>query len=185
MLEINFTNFKSLTNSEKELILSWRNSDRIRFKMLNNDIITLEQHLAWIDKLKEKDDSLYYLFKVNNIPVGSFSYTNIDNFLKTCEPGSYIGNIDYKGYGILLNYLGFKHAFEELGFKDIDITVLKINKRVSQMHRTIFYAKDASKQSETEDFLALDSNTWFMHKTDIENTITKFYDNINSIEWRN
>ncbi len=180
MFSVIFKNFINLNSFEKELILTWRNSDRVRLKMLNQDIIALEQHLKWIDNLKNKRETLYYLFLINDIPVGVFDYTEIVG--GKCVCGSYIGNEDFIGYGILLNYLGFEYAFNNLGIKRIDISVLKTNKRVYKMHKTIFYALDIG-ESEDEFFLYFDRDIWFEKRELIKKSIEKAYGNVLTAIW--
>lgn len=180
MFSVAFKNFINLNSFEKELILTWRNSDRIRLKMLNQDVILLEQHFAWINNLKNRKNCLYYLFLINNIPVGVFDYTEIiDN---QCVCGSYIGNEDFIGNGILLNYLGFEHAFNDLGIKRIDISVLKSNKRVYKMHKTIFCALDI-RETDEEFFLYFDRDVWIEKQEFIKNSIEKAYGNILKAKW--
>ena len=48
--ELRFKNFINLTRKEAQLVLNWRNSDRIRFKMINQDIISLENHIRQLKK---------------------------------------------------------------------------------------------------------------------------------------
>ena len=85
-----FKNFVKLNKQEGELILKWRNSDRIRKKMNNQTIITLETHLKWIKGLSTREDCQYFLFYVDTIPVGVFDLTNINFDKKECFGGSYI-----------------------------------------------------------------------------------------------
>lgn len=179
-INISFENFVNINEREKELILKWRNSDRIRNKMTNQEMITLENHLKWINALKEKNNQLYFLFKINKIPCGVFDFTKINKV--SCECGSYIGNEDYIGYGILLNFLGFNYAFEKLKLEKVDITVLKNNNRVYKMHKTIFHAQDVA-ESENEYFLQLTSDQWQTNKKELENNLTSYYGTFASQSW--
>ena len=177
-----FKNFVKLNENEKKLILKWRNSNRVRLKMNQQDVISLDSHLRWINTLKERRDYEYYLFYVNNLPAGVFNFANIKN--GECECGSYIGNEDFIGYGILLNYLGFCHAFDELSIKRINITVLKNNKRVYQMHKTIFKAKDCS-NNENKYFLYINKDDWYYNTNNISEIISGFYSQTLSVDWSN
>ena len=176
MTIIKFKNFINLTDTEKLLVLRWRNSDRVRLKMNNNEIINLENHMKWIANLQKVSDSLYFLFEVDTKPVGVFDYINCTT--KTCECGSYIGDEEYKGYGIILNYYGFEYAFKNLGVDRINISVLKSNKRVYQMHKMIFNACDDG-DDENNYHLYLDKNNFLS----VSNKILGYFNNIASVKW--
>ena len=60
MENIQLLNFIDLKLEEKEMILKWRNHPEIRKWMYNQDNITLENHLKFIEELKIKDDQLYF-----------------------------------------------------------------------------------------------------------------------------
>ena len=171
---LKFKNFINLSNKEKVLVLEWRNSDRIRLKMNNSDIIRLEDHLKWVENLKDDKKSLYYLFEINNEPAGVFDYTEIEN--KVCVCGSYIGDEKYTGYGILLNYLGFEYAFEHLGIDRINISVLKSNERVYKMHKKIFKA-ELYGENEKEYLMYFDKNNF-------KEDVLKYFD-VASVKWDN
>ena len=180
MPSLSFKNFVLLNNDEKQLVLSWRNSDRIRLKMNNQSIISLENHLNWISSLKNYSDCKYYIFYIDNTPCGVFSFININ--CEECECGSYMGNETYLGFGILLNYLGFDCAFSNLNIRNINITVLKNNMRVYKMHKTIFFAEDAS-ETQNEWLLCLNVDNWNLNKQKIKKNIEKLYADTHAAVW--
>ena len=171
---LNFKNFINLSEEEKELVLQWRNSDRVRLRMNNSNIIELQDHMRWINGLKDNKETLYFLFEINGNPAGVFDYSQINNTDKTCVCGSYIGDENYLGYGILLNYFGFEYAFSQLDTERINISVLKSNKRVFEMHKNIFNAK-LYRENDKEYFMYLDKNI------DKEKILT-LYD-VESVKW--
>ena len=180
MHNLAFKNFTSLNDYEKQLVLSWRNSDRIRLKMNNQNVISLENHLNWISNLKNRFDCKHYVFYIDNAPCGVFNFVDIN--CEKCECGSYIGNEKYLGFGILLNYLGFDYAFSNLNIKNINITVLKNNMRVYKMHKTIFFAEDTS-ETQNEWLLCLNIDSWNLNKQKIKKNIENLYADIHTAVW--
>ena len=138
---IKFKNFTKLNSEEKKLVLTWRNSDRIRLKMINKDIISLENHLKFIESLNFRKDCEYYLFFVDGIPIGVIDYTNI-NENNSCELGSYLGNTDYQKYSILILYYQLYFYFKKNPNSKAYSTILKSNKEVYQINKRILLAKD-------------------------------------------
>ena len=174
MTVIKFKNFIKLSQKEKEMVLEWRNSDRIRLKMSNQEIISLGDHLRYIDNLKNRTDCVYYLICVDEVPIGVIDSVYIkEEDIRMA--GSYIGNTDYLGYGLLLCYLDIKKHFEDYPESIKYANVLKSNKRVYRMHKEIFKAKDLS-EDEIEWRIYWDASIWAEIKDTLKETI---YDSFN------
>lgn len=180
MAELMFKNFTKISDDEKHLILEWRNSERIREKMLHKEIISWEDHKRFIERLKDRTDCIYCLIYIDNVPVGVSSVTDIDQINNTCSGGMYIGDVDYLGYGIPILYYGYKYLFEKLGIKENVFDVLKTNKRVYKMHKEIFHARDKH-ETDKEWFLFHNQETYQEMKKDLDSKMIDFY-NIKKIE---
>lgn len=118
---IELINFTQLSFQEKKMILLWRNSSTVKKWMYNVDDILLEEHLSFIDSLKNRADKLYFLVKKNNQYIGVIDFTNIDKDTQSSEFGLY-ANIELKGVGkVLLN------SICEYGFN-----TLKLNRLIAE-----------------------------------------------------
>lgn len=185
MSKLSCKNFINLNKQEKELILSWRNSDRIRLKMLNQEIISAKKHFDWIDKLSNRNDCIYFLVYFKDEPIGTISFTEIDTVNKTCTIGCYTGETALSGLGIVLVYLNLYYAFEIIQSARVNALVLFNNQRTYKMHKTIFYAKD-EKIIENSDLMNAysiywDKHLWYDKKEDLKSLISNTF-NINEIE---
>ena len=182
MTKIKFKNFTLISKEEKELVLKWRNSDRIRSKISSdNSIIPLDDHLKFIEKLKDRKDRKYYLFYVDERPVGVNILLDIDEKGLSHDGASYIGDENYLGYGLLLLYLqlrGIENATEEI---ISECYVLKNNPRVYKMHKKVFGAKDL-REEEDRWYIYWDKEGWDSVKDNLKATI---YDplNIEEVIW--
>lgn len=181
MSELLFKNFTKTTLEERKLILSWRNSDQIRFKMRNQDIIPLESHLKFIEGLKDRTDCVYWLIYVDRTPIGATYDTDIDLIHKTRSGGVYLGNIEYNGYGIPVQYYGYQNLFKKIGLKKYVFDVLKTNKRVYLMHKKIFHARDKY-ETDKEWFLYHNLETYQEMEADLEPKMKSFY-GIDKVIW--
>ncbi len=167
MISITCKNFIHISLDEKEKILNWRNSDRVRLKMNNQDIIPLENHLKYIDSLKNRKDCVYYLFYIDENPVGVFYLTDIDESKKSCMVGSYMGDMDRGGgFGIFLFYYNLYLAFEKYDMQEVFANVLKNNPRVYKIHKKFFNAIDKY-ENEKEWYILWNKNSWKKIKMDI------------------
>jgi hypothetical protein len=65
-----YKSFALLSPKERQDILNWRNHEAIRLMMYNSDIITLDEHLSFINSLDNRDDRYYWLAFKESTPYG-------------------------------------------------------------------------------------------------------------------
>lgn len=65
MIEV--VDFISLSLDSHIKVLNYRNSDAVRMQMNNHEIIELENHLKFVEKLKENSDNKYFLVTETDI----------------------------------------------------------------------------------------------------------------------
>ncbi len=107
---------------EKDLgkVLAWRNSDRIRANMYTDHKITMDEHKAWFKGLKEKQNSVYMVFELNQRPIGLVYFKDIDQKNEKCLFGFYLGEDDLpRGTGTIMGVLGLKYVFENLDIRKL------------------------------------------------------------------
>lgn len=113
-----FKSFITLSNDEKKLVWEWRNHPDIRKWMINRDIIPFDNHLSFLDSLKDRKDKYYWLAFYNGNPVGVLSIADCNDALTEGTPGYYIDpSCKIIGIGVELQY-AFKYFFlNVLGFE--------------------------------------------------------------------
>ena len=74
-----FKNFIDLSLHEKKLVLSWRNNIKVRKWMDNKKIISIKNHLEFVDNLKQNKHSLYLLISKNKRNIGVLTLNDINN----------------------------------------------------------------------------------------------------------
>ncbi len=190
-MDIVFKNFIHLTLEEKELVLKYRNTDRVRLNMINNDIIPMEQHLNWLDSLKNMEDCKYYIVYINNISVAAFYFTSIDYANKKAEWGFYLFEENI-GYGALIEYLGIEYFFYSLNFNLLYCKVLTSNTRTYNLHiNSFFFSKDTLYDEKIINNnsvinllgLSMKKEVWDKKKYSIKNKIYKLF-KIKSVLWK-
>ena len=185
MAIVKFKNFINLTEEEKLLVLEWHNSDRVRLKMTNQDIIPLENHLRFIESLKTRTNCKYWLFMIDDVPVGVYDIVDIKPDGTGGVGGSYIGDVSYLGYGLLLVYLTIVKSFDSNSLnskeeivKENCTYVMKNNPRTYKMHKKVFGAKDFCEDDEKW-YIYWDKEGWDSVKDNLKETI---YDPLNITE---
>ena len=127
MHDLILKNFVLLEHAEHELVVSWRNTERVRSMMSNMDTISFEENLAWVARLPQLADRRYYLAYVGERPVGVIDLTDMTTDGTTCNPGLYTGEGSPMGTGLLLEVTAFHGLFDRFGYKTAWSLVKKEN----------------------------------------------------------
>ena len=127
---VKLKDFPSLNKVEFYLILAWRNNPNIASFMKNQNV-SLEEHAAFFDALKNQKTKKYFLVFDEDEPLGVIHF--IDICKQSCEFGLY-ANPYLKGKGqILMNTLK-NYAFETLNVRKITACVFKNNQRALSLY---------------------------------------------------
>ena len=113
-----YIDFLKISDEEKEMIWDWRNHESIRKLMFNSEFIKLQEHLDFLNGLKNKKDKRYWMVVREGQAVGVSSLINIKG--SKAEWGYYLApkmhemNISVEFYFFTLNQI-----FDEVGMKEI------------------------------------------------------------------
>jgi len=128
-------NFVDLNMDEKRMVLDWRNDSSIRRWMTNQEKITFEKHLLFIDSLKDDDTKRYFLVREGNRNIGVVDFTNIDRGKRECEIGLYANPFDKVfGVGRVLGKICLDYAFGELKLDRLKLEVFGDNQKALKLY---------------------------------------------------
>lgn len=87
-------------------IREWRNQDFVRKNMIQQHMITEEEHLSYIERLKKDKNRGLFVFYLDDVPFGVYQYM-IDPVKREVEDGHYLISQEYQslGYGAILMYM--------------------------------------------------------------------------------
>lgn len=108
--EYYFKNYVNLSLAEKELVLLHRNLNKKW--MLQQDEISLENHLKWIENLKDDRSKLNYLVFKDNIPFIAINYHDIS--INEAFWGYFLIDQLYKSEVLKVEKMIIDFAFQEL-----------------------------------------------------------------------
>lgn len=132
-LSSKLVNFTKLSLDEKKMILKWRNSPLVKKWMYNREDINFEDHLLYIDSLKNRDDRIYFLVKNKVDYLGVVDLTEIKKNM-SAELGIYINPL-LKGYGSLLIKKIVNYGFDVLKLKILNANVYEDNTRAINLYK--------------------------------------------------
>ncbi len=191
MERLKLENILNVNDELKEKVRLWRNKEEIRKYMLNQHIITKEEHLNWIESLKNRNDWKFWVVFVDEIPIGTVSLQNIDYKKLASEWGFYIGEDDYRGSGIgaIIEFSLLEYFFNILKFRTLNGIVLEKNVPVIRMHKKFGFKikkkKSTFKKNKYKEiFLKIKKTEWnnlrknIFSKMNIKENIIVSIDNI-------
>ena len=86
--DFEFKNYIDCSKQEHEIILHWRNDENIRIWMNNQNPISFENHLKFVQSLINCEDKAYYAVFKKDIYIGSIYIMDI--FGESCERGLFV-----------------------------------------------------------------------------------------------
>lgn len=148
--DYSFVNFSDLDIKEQKLVWGWRNADEIRKWMYTSEIIPFENHLHFIQALKDSRTKLYYLVKRAGTPIGVFSMVDISD--KEGEWGYYIApEYHERSLGVEFYYYILNFIFESLHFQKINGYALIANKAANSLNDLFHFGKESGEKKEVGD----------------------------------
>jgi UDP-4-amino-4,6-dideoxy-N-acetyl-beta-L-altrosamine N-acetyltransferase len=123
--------FIDMNDTEKEMILSWRNHPNVRVWMLHPDEISMNEHLHFIQSLENRPDKRYFLVREANDYLGVIDLTDIT--ATSAELGIY-ANPERHGVGKILMSALIDYAFQTLGLTKLIANVFSDNEKAKQLY---------------------------------------------------
>lgn len=175
--EFTALNFFNLQKNEIEMVRRWRNKEKIRKRMFNDQLINSEEHNKFIEKLAKSKKNYYWLVKNSlNQYFGVIYLNNIDYKNKLAYLGIYKNPEDEEyliGKGNLLMNVLFDIAFQKLKLRKLKLEVISNNKQAMCLYNKSGFKKESTKKH----FLYRDK-TWFdvvvMSLTNINYNVDKY-----------
>ena len=120
-----FKNFVCLTEDEKKMVLEWRNHEKVRSVMVNKDVISLEDHLKFINSLENRDDCYYWLvIDPTGVNVGVLDVVHIDWDKDVGEIGFYLNQDELgKGFQFMIECDYFVFSQLQLGNNLVTVNI--------------------------------------------------------------
>lgn len=135
---ITLKNFIDLTKEEREMVLSWRNHENVRNHMYNDEIITLQNHEAFIASLHHCHNKVYMLVFENNIPIGVIDLVDITD--TSASPGLYTNPFtDRRGVGKIILPALIDYAYETLHLLKLNLECFESNKGAQDLYQKFHF----------------------------------------------
>ena len=132
-MSLRLCNFTTLSEPQKAMILEWRNHPSVRANMYNTDVITKEEHFAFIDSLPTRENKRYFLVQEGETDIGVIDFNDISNI--STKLGIYANPfLTQKGIGTLLMQTLIAYAFDVLKTPILEAEVFAHNERAIHLY---------------------------------------------------
>ena len=127
--------FRPICDDELELIRAWRNAPAVRENMYTRHEISVEEHLAWWKKVQQSNTQKYFMYDIDDTPLGVVGFMNIDLLNRNAFWAFYASPDAKKGVGTKMEFLAIDYAFESLNLHKLSCEVLAFNTSVIKLHK--------------------------------------------------
>jgi len=139
-MQVRLLDFTTLDKELLTTVLAWRNHSDIRRWMLSDDEISLENHLRFVEALKNRADKRYFLVQREGESIGVIDFTDITQ--NSAEIGIY-ANPKMRGVGeALMNGL-IEYGFSTLGVTMLIASVFADNERAKHLYEKFDFTETA------------------------------------------
>ncbi|AWM18744.1 UDP-4-amino-4,6-dideoxy-N-acetyl-beta-L-altrosamine N-acetyltransferase [Bacillus inaquosorum] len=134
---------RTLKEKDLDTVLRWRNDERIRQSMYNDQIITEKQHQQWFKNVNSSKTEHYFIFTIDHTDTGFVSFKDVDHKNNHCYWGFYIGEAQSpKGSGSVMGFLALEWAFQQLEVEKVYGEVLSNNEKSLSYHQSLGFSKE-------------------------------------------
>jgi len=132
-----------MAEADLDLVLEWRNSERVRRAMYTDHLITPDEHRAWFRRVLDERSAMPFMFEYNGRPVGVVNVTAMDRRNGRCTWGFYIGAADApRGTGSAMGFFALEHITGALGFRKVIGEALADNAESVKFHLRLGFVEE-------------------------------------------
>lgn len=136
-------NLRPIEEGDLELVLSWRNSERVRSYMYTDHLIKPEEHRAWFLRTLDAEFPATLVFEYRGKPAGLKSFSQIDRHNNRCYWGFYLGDTELpRGCGSAMGFLALEYIFEKHGFRKLCAEAFAFNEGSIKYHTRLGFAQE-------------------------------------------
>jgi len=135
MFNLDSFSIRPIERNDKDRILHWRNSERVRCNMYNDHVISQQEHDAWFARALVDTPAAYLIFMHEEKPIGFISFTSINKLHGRCYWAFYLGETDVpRGAGSVMEFFALDYAFLMLKIRKLCCEVFTFNAGAIKLH---------------------------------------------------
>lgn len=159
-------NFQRLSLEEKKLVLEWRNYPLVSINMVNQKVISWEEHCKFIENLTDDKTREYLLLYKKDVPVAVFYVVDIIEYT-SAEWGFYL-RPEYigSGLGVEVEFYALNYLFSKYKLEKLNAVIRKSNYENLNLQKTFRFER--YKEDENFDYLTMTRDSWSKNTKDFK-----------------
>lgn len=146
-IDLGLVYLRPIREDDTDLIVNWRNQERVRRNFLYQKPFTREGHRDWMEtKVKTGEVAQFILCETEgDRPIGSVYFRDIDRVNRKAEYGIFIGEEDAagKGYGTVVAKAAVRYAEESLKLHKLMLRVFADNIAAVKSYENAGFIREA------------------------------------------
>lgn len=148
-------NFTTLSEPQKQMILTWRNHEAVRAYMYNEKTISEAEHFSFIESLKTREDRRYFLVQHEGLDIGVIDFNDISATSATL--GLYANpKLDQKGIGSLLMQGIVEYSFKRLKVHILKAEVFEENTKAKALYEKFGFCEKGRKMVNEKEVICME-----------------------------
>ena len=123
------------THEQKQALRKIRNQDGVRKYMYTDHIISLDEHLAWVQHLQRNNQQAVFIVLMDGVVGGVVSVNEIDRINLKSDWAFYLNASIWGGLGAALEFGLINFIFQTRGLEKLNCEVIKTNEAVVKLHK--------------------------------------------------
>ena len=144
-------NICDCTIEQQLRVLEIRNNDAVRTSMYTEHMISPDEHLAYIERLRADDrQQVLIVLRDGDTAAGVVSVNEIDMLHKKCDWAFYLDESARGGVGSALELFMLDYVFETLNLDKLNCEVIETNPNVVAMHKKFGFVEEGLRRANIE-----------------------------------
>ena len=175
MTRVTLKNIILCSADQQKSVRDIRNQPSIRKSMYTEHEIGLDEHLSWLESLKDDKKQIIFVVLINDIVSGVVSVNALDRLHKKSDWAFYLSEDARGGLGAALEYHFLDFVFDGLGLEKLNCEVIETNEAVINRHKKFGFHEEGFRRSNIEkdgkrigvSFLGITKEDWQHAKNDV------------------
>lgn len=171
-------------DEQKQSVRDIRNQATVRRSMYTEHEIPLDEHLAWVERLKSDSRQIVFVVLVDNVVSGVVSVNAIDRLHLKSDWAFYLDEQVRGGLGAALEFSLIEFVFGRLGLAKLNCEVIETNEAVVKLHRKFGFVEEGFRRENIiKDgqrigayFLGLTKSDWEQSRGEVRQRYEKVID---------
>lgn len=154
-MRLHLCNFTTLSESQKKMILAWRNHENVKAYMYNTNDISEVEHFSFIEALQTREDRHYFLVQNAGVDIGVIDFNDISK--ESAVMGLYANpTLHQKGIGSLLMDAIVAYAFETLKVPILKAEVFESNTKAKALYEKFGFSEKERKMVNEKEVICME-----------------------------